>query len=65
VVSTTGDPATPYENGVRVARQIPDALLLSYEGEGHTIFLQGNECVDDIGIDYLLTATVPADDVTC
>lgn len=65
VVSTTGDPATPYENGVRVARQIPDALLLSYEGEGHTIFLQGNECVDDIGVDYLLTATVPADDVTC
>jgi pimeloyl-ACP methyl ester carboxylesterase len=65
VISTTGDPATPYENGVRVAEQLPDARLLTYEGEGHTIFLNGSRCVDDAVIDYLLTAELPAEDLTC
>ncbi|MBX3314605.1 MAG: alpha/beta fold hydrolase [Actinobacteria bacterium] len=65
VISTTGDPATPYENGVRVAEQLPGARLITYDGEGHTVAFQGVNCVDDAVIDYLLTAEVPADDLTC
>lgn len=66
VVSTTGDPATPYENGVVVADRLASGVLLSYEGEGHTVvFQRQSSCVDDIVSDYLLELTVPPDGTTC
>ncbi|MEZ5181129.1 MAG: alpha/beta hydrolase [Acidimicrobiales bacterium] len=65
VISTTNDPATPYENGVHVAEQIPGAVLLTNEGEGHTIALQGKPCVDDAVMAYLTDLEVPDDGTTC
>jgi len=65
VVSTTNDPATPYENGVAVAGQIPGAVLVTNEGEGHTIVGQGKPCIDDMVRDYLVDLTVPEDGLTC
>lgn len=65
VISTTGDPATPYVSGVNVAKQIPGAVLITNEGEGHTIFGQGKACVDDAVTDYLIDEEVPSDDVVC
>jgi pimeloyl-ACP methyl ester carboxylesterase len=59
VVSTTHDPATPYENGVRVAGQIPGAVLVTNEGEGHTVYAQGKQCIDDSVDTYLLDPTRP------
>ena len=40
VVSTTGDPATPYQVGVDVAAQL-GAPLITYEGARHTVTLRG------------------------
>lgn len=65
VVSTTGDPATPYENGVAVADQIPGAVLVTNEGEGHTIVAQGKPCIDDIAAAYLVDLELPDDGTTC
>jgi hypothetical protein len=65
VVSTTNDPATPYRNGVDVAKQIPGAVLLTHEGEGHTIVGQGDTCVDDVATAYLVDLEVPSDGTTC
>lgn len=65
VVSTTKDPATPYENGVAVAKQIPGAVLVTNEGEGHTIVGQGKPCIDDMALAYLTDLTVPDDGLTC
>lgn len=65
VVSTTGDPATPYENGVAVADQIPGAVLVTNEGEGHTIVGLGKPCIDDLALAYLVDLTVPDDGTTC
>jgi pimeloyl-ACP methyl ester carboxylesterase len=65
VVSTTGDPATPYENGVRVAEQIPGAVLLTNEGEGHTIVALGKPCIDEAATTYLVDLEPPADGTTC
>ncbi|HRW36599.1 MAG TPA: alpha/beta hydrolase [Aquihabitans sp.] len=65
VISTTNDPATPYENGVHVAQQIPGAVLLTNEGEGHTIALQGKPCVDDAAMAYLTELEVPDEGTTC
>lgn len=65
VISTTGDPATPYESGVRVAKQIPGAVLITNEGEGHTIFAQGKGCVDDPVVAYFTDLAVPTDQLVC
>jgi pimeloyl-ACP methyl ester carboxylesterase len=65
VVSTTKDPATPYENGVRVAEQIPGAVLLTNEGEGHTIVALGKPCIDDAATAYLVDLDLPADGTAC
>ncbi len=64
VVSTTGDPATPYEAGVGLAAAL-GGRLLTYEGTQHTAFLQGIECVDDAGTAYLVDGTLPADGTRC
>ncbi len=65
VVSTTGDPATPYANGVTVADRLSSGVLLTYEGEGHTITFQGSSCVDDVAVRYLVDLTVPDDGARC
>jgi pimeloyl-ACP methyl ester carboxylesterase len=65
VVSTTGDPATPYESGVTVADRLESGVLLTNEGEGHTIVFQGSTCVDDLVVAYLVDLTVPADGARC
>ena len=65
VVSTTKDPATPYENGVAVAKQIPGAVLVTNEGEGHTIVGNGKPCIDDMATRYFVDLEVPEDGLTC
>lgn len=65
VVSSTGDPATPYEDGVSLARQL-QARLLTVENDGHTIALQGaNSCADTITTRYLVDLALPAQNTTC
>lgn len=64
VISTTGDPATPYEAGVNLAKAL-NSRLLTYEGVQHTVFLQGENCVDEIGVKYLIDQTLPADGTRC
>jgi pimeloyl-ACP methyl ester carboxylesterase len=64
VVSTTQDPATPYQAGVNLARDL-NARLLTYEGTQHLAFLQGSTCVDDAGITYLTTLQPPAEGARC
>lgn len=65
VISTTGDPATPYESGVDLAKAL-DARLVTVNGNSHTAFLNtGNGCVDQLGIRYLIGLELPASDTTC
>jgi pimeloyl-ACP methyl ester carboxylesterase len=64
VVSTTGDPATPYRAGVDLARAL-GARLLTFEGDQHTIALQGNACVDDAVAVYLVELRTPDGEPRC
>lgn len=64
VVSTTGDPATPYQAGVALAKAL-GGRLLTYEATQHTAFLQGNDCVDDAGTKYLVDLQLPPDGTRC
>jgi hypothetical protein len=64
VISTTQDPATPYQAGVNLANALK-ARLLTYEGTQHTAFLQGDSCVDRAGIGYLTDLKLPAEGTRC
>jgi pimeloyl-ACP methyl ester carboxylesterase len=64
VVSSTGDPATPYTNGVHLAEQL-HGVLLTVDGTQHTASFQGNQCVDEIVTKYLVDLTTPPPDTKC
>lgn len=65
IISTTGDPATPYEWGVALAGQLSNAQLITYNGEGHTAYNKSNSCVQNAVDDYFTAGTVPATDPNC
>ena len=58
VVSTTRDPATPYQAGVDLARQL-GAPLITNDGTQHTVVFDGNRCVDGAVIRYFVDRVVP------
>jgi pimeloyl-ACP methyl ester carboxylesterase len=65
VISTTNDPATPYEGGVRTAEKLETGVLVTYEGEGHTVVGSGVPCIDDAVETYLVDLKPPKDGLTC
>ena len=65
VVGTTRDPATPYEWSVALADQLESGVLLTRDGDGHTGYNVGNECVDEVVEAYLVDGTVPEDGQRC
>jgi pimeloyl-ACP methyl ester carboxylesterase len=64
VVSTTHDPATPYQAGVELAKELGGGLL-TYEGTQHTVVFQGQACVDKYAAAYLINLTLPPKDSRC
>jgi pimeloyl-ACP methyl ester carboxylesterase len=64
VVSTTNDPATPYQAGVDLAKELGGSLL-TFQGTQHTVVFQGNPCVDAIAATYLVDVTVPPPGAKC
>ncbi len=65
VVGTTRDPATPLEWAQSLAEQLESGILVTRDGDGHTGYGAGNECVDRAVESYLVSGTVPESDVSC
>jgi pimeloyl-ACP methyl ester carboxylesterase len=65
VVGTTRDPATPYGWAQGLAAELTSGVLLTYNGDGHTAFLQGNACIDDAVENYLIDLRVPEPGTVC
>lgn len=65
MVGTTRDPATPYRWAEGLASQLDSATLLTYDGDGHTAFGRGSDCVDTAINTYLLEGTPPDDGTRC
>ena len=65
VIATTNDPATPYEWGKALSEQLESGVLVTYRGEGHTIYAQGSGCIDDLVDAYLVGLAVPAEGSVC
>jgi hypothetical protein len=64
VVSTTHDPATPYQAGVDLAREM-DAALITFDGTQHTVVFNGDGCVDPAVVSFLVDSTIPPSDLRC
>lgn len=65
VIGTTNDPATPYQQSVSLAKQLSSGFLFTHHGEGHTVYAQGDTCIDSNVDAYLLKGTLPAVDPDC
>ena len=65
VVGTTRDPATPYQQSVNLARELESGVLLTREGDGHTAYSAGNQCINDAIDTYLVTGEPPPDGKEC
>ncbi|MGX1884498.1 alpha/beta hydrolase [Streptomyces sp. NPDC055287] len=59
VVGTTRDPATPYKWAQSLAGQLASGRLLTYDGDGHTAYGRGSDCIDTAINTYLLSGTPP------
>jgi pimeloyl-ACP methyl ester carboxylesterase len=65
VIGTTRDPATPYAWSVALADQLSSGVLVSYEGDGHTVYRASAPACVRAPVDaYLLTGKAP-EPLTC
>ncbi|WP_255405516.1 alpha/beta hydrolase [Sinomonas sp. R1AF57] len=65
VLGTTGDPATPVEWAGSLRKQLGNAALLTWKGEGHTAYGRGSSCVDKAVDSYLVDGSAPTDGARC
>jgi pimeloyl-ACP methyl ester carboxylesterase len=65
VIGNLHDPATPYKGAEDLTKDLGNAELLSWDGAGHTSYLQGSTCIDTFVNDYLLTQHLPPQETTC
>ena len=65
VIGTSNDPATPFKWAEGLASQLESARLIVFEGEGHTAYNRGSDCVDDAVDRYLIDLEPPADNTRC
>ena len=65
VVGTTRDPATPLAWAQALASQLDSGVLIERDGDGHTGYNSGNDCVDGAVESYLVEGKVPPDGLTC
>jgi pimeloyl-ACP methyl ester carboxylesterase len=64
VVSTTHDPATPYQAGVDLANEM-NAALITFEGTQHTVVFNGDQCVDTAVVSFLVDSAQPPPNLQC
>ena len=48
-----------------MAEQLDDAVLLTYDGDGHTAYGRSGGCIEQHVDAYLLEDTVPEEGLTC
>jgi pimeloyl-ACP methyl ester carboxylesterase len=65
VVGTTRDPATPYAFAKNLAAELDSGRLLTYDGDGHTAYEEGSDCIDRAVDAYLVEGKLPAEGTRC
>jgi hypothetical protein len=64
VIGTKGDPATPYEQTMALARLLGTGQVLTWEGEGHTAY-PDSRCITEAVNRYLIDLVPPAPNTIC
>jgi pimeloyl-ACP methyl ester carboxylesterase len=64
VVGTSGDPVTPLPGAVDMAEDLESAVLLTWQGQGHTAYPK-TDCITAAVNAYLIDLVVPMDGLTC
>ena len=65
IIGTTGDPSTPIEWAQDVVKHLTDGRLITYNGEGHLGYDQGNACVNKLVNDFFVKNVAPPEESTC
>jgi pimeloyl-ACP methyl ester carboxylesterase len=65
VVGTTRDPATPFRWAQALAGDLKSGVLLGWNGDGHTAYLEGSSCVDSAVDRYLINLVPPHSGTMC
>ena len=65
VVGNLRDPATPYRWAQALSRDLSSGVLLGWDGNGHTAYMMGSSCVDNVVNNYLISLAVPRSGTVC
>lgn len=65
VVGDLHDPATPYQWAVGLSHDLASGVLLGWNGEGHTSYMEGSMCVDITVDAYLISLRTPRSGTVC
>lgn len=65
IVSSTGDPATPYAQGGQLQRAIVGSVVLTWDAADHTAYGRHSPCLDPPITRYLTDLVVPRDGLRC
>ena len=65
VVGTTRDPATPLVWAQDLAKLLDNGVLLTRNGDGHTAYLSGNQCIVQNVDQFLVGGVAPASGTRC
>jgi pimeloyl-ACP methyl ester carboxylesterase len=65
VVGDLHDPATPYSWAQALAKDLPGGVLLGWDGEGHTSYMEGSTCVNNAVDNYLISLKPPKSGTVC
>lgn len=64
VIGTTGDPATPHKWAEDMVEQLADAVLVTWEGQGHLAYGKSS-CINNAVDDFLIEGLLPEDGLRC
>ena len=64
VIGTTGDPATPYQQAVTVAKNLQHGRLLTFVGDRHAAY-GASTCAADAEAAYFVDLQLPPEGTTC
>ncbi|MEZ2391975.1 alpha/beta hydrolase [bacterium RCC_150] len=65
VIGTTGDPATPLAWAASLRKELGNASLVTWKGEGHTAYGRSNACVSAAVDNYFVDGKLPSDGTMC
>jgi pimeloyl-ACP methyl ester carboxylesterase len=65
VIAGSHDPATPYAWAKRVVRDLGNARLLTFRGDGHGVLKQFDPCAVSALVDYVVDLKLPPAGASC